>query len=181
MNNEEYSRIKRKLKSLSERILLLDVNYYPIPNFAQCKILSSKNKEYSINIQVKHQNIEKDDENDTLDISCTCMDYQVRKNFCKHIFWFCRNSLNQSTMNPLDCKSSDLYEFVYYYLHVGLSKKKGRNENCPICLEKIYYESENYICCENNCGNAVHNICWSRYKYIGNTSKCVLCRKYIYQ
>jgi len=184
-NNEDgcYRRFKRKLKSISERILLLDVNYYPSSNFVQSKILSQTNKEYCINIQVKSNdmcitNYEMlpDNENDILDITCNCMDFQMRKCICKHIYWFCRCNLN----NIIDPKPRDLYDFLYKYLYVP-KKIKGRNENCPICLEKIYYDNENYICCSDNCGNAVHNICWSRYKYISNISNCVLCRNPIIQ
>ena len=188
MNREDkyfYANFKRKLKSISDRILLLDVNYYPVSNFTQCKILGSTNKEYCINIQIKPadmKNVENqnfdllpDKEDDILDISCTCMDYQFRKKTCKHIYWFCRNSLRNSSMNPELSKPSELYEFLYYYLEIGY-KIKGRNESCPICLEHIDYDNENYICCTEKCKNAVHNICWSRYKYISNSNNCVLCR-----
>jgi hypothetical protein len=168
--------------------LLLDVNYYPITNFTQCKILGSKDKEYSINIQIKPLNMQNvsndenntdifkflpDNEDDILDISCTCMDFQMRKLTCKHIYWFCNFSLRN--MNPAYCKTSNLYDFLYYYLRLS-KQNKGRNEECPICLEHIDYDNENYICCQNSCKNAVHNICWSRYKYISNSDKCVLCR-----
>lgn len=187
MNNQDiinYENFQRKLKSISERIILLDVNYYPISNFTQCKILGSKNKEYCINIEIKtiNKNINYENfellsysENDILNISCTCMDYQYRQRTCKHIYWFCRNSLRTPSMNPKLSKASELYEFLYYYLEIGY-KIKGRNNDCPICLEKIDYDNENYICCREKCNNAVHNICWSRYKYISNCNNCVLCR-----
>lgn len=175
-DNEYYSNFKRKLRSISDRILLLDVNYYPITNFVQCKLLGSKDKEYCLNIYIN--SIVDTIDTDTIDISCTCMDFQMRKKICKHIYWFCRYSLKDIDMKPDLCKSSQLYEFLYNYLQID-KKIKGRNENCPICLDNIDYNNENFICCTDNCGNAVHNICWSRYKYISNSNKCVLCRNLI--
>lgn len=182
-DKEYYSNFRRKIKSISDRILLLDVNYYPVSNFTQCKILGSKDKEYSINIKIESNEIKKEDEkdyiidkeDDKLNISCTCMDYQMRKLNCKHIYWFCKNSLKNENMHPELCKPSDLYEFLYNYLRIN-KNTKGRNENCPICLEEIDYDNENFICCVDSCGNAVHNICWSRYKYISDSNKCVICR-----
>lgn len=184
MNNfikdkEYYSDFRRKIKSISDRILLLDVYYYPISNFTQCKILGSTDKEYCINIKINQNNEKTENDQaiteDKLNISCSCMDYQMRKQTCKHIYWFCRYSLKEKNMDPKCCKTSQLYEFLYNYLNINKSIK-GRNENCPICLEKIDYNNENFICCVDSCGNAVHNICWSRYKYISDTNKCVFCR-----
>jgi hypothetical protein len=180
-DDDFYSKYKRKLRSISDRILLLDLNYYPVPNFTQCKILGSTNKEYSINIKIKcDQNTQILHGGELLDISCTCMDYQVRKKNCKHIYWFCRYNLKNDDMNPDSSNIMQLYEFLYYYLNLNLDINiRGRNEDCPICLEKIDYDEQNSVCCVNNCGNAVHNICWSRYKYITNSDKCVLCRNII--
>jgi hypothetical protein len=185
-NYENYSDYRRKIKSISDRILLLDVNYFPLQNFTQCKILGSKNNEYFLNIQIKPNNIERninleiipDDEDDILDIACTCMDFQIRKEPCKHIYWFCKYNLKNHEMNPKLSSPSDLYEFLYYYLYLN-KKIKGRNETCPICLEKIDYNIDNYICCIDYCQNAVHNVCWCKYQYISNSNKCVLCRNEI--
>jgi hypothetical protein len=166
-----YQVFKRQSKSLSQRIILLDVKYEAIENIIICKILGSSNKEYKLTFYINDNN------NKEIKVGCTCMDFRMRKCICKHLYWFGKTNLK--SIRPHNWNIYDIYEFLYFYLYLNKGVK-GRNENCPICFEEIDYENEKVICCEYSCNNAVHNICWSRYKYANLDARCVCCRSYIF-
>ena len=82
--DDDTSNYKRRLKSLTERILLIDteliygVYYNSIDLFdsisgVNCKILGSKNTTYNICISK---------ENDNINCTCSCPDYVQRKEYC---------------------------------------------------------------------------------------------------
>ena len=78
--------MKRKLKSLTERILFIDSYLiYDKSNSVEavkCQILGSRNFLYELKIWK--------DDNSNIHCNCSCPDSSLRKNKCKHIF----NSFN---------------------------------------------------------------------------------------
>lgn len=162
MNNylDEY---KRRWKSITQRFLLLGVEYQKgQDDIIDCVILGSNNTMYHICISCEP----------TLAFCCTCPDAMIRKSICKHLYWFGFKKLGKS--NPIEWTKDDIAVFLNKY--IGGGAIKGRNDSCPICLEHINYEKEGTTCCEGVCNNSVHTICWNRYTDISNNFACVTCR-----
>lgn len=169
---------KRRLRSLTERILLMDVDLiysndlyslYDIDRIAgiDFKIVGSTNKIY--NVQVWR-------ELNRVSCACSCMDFVMRNRYCKHIFWV--GSKKFGEMDP-DLWLIEYYKKIvteYWIVQENQILKNGRNENCPICLDVIDYENDMTICCKYQCFNAVHAICWSRFYNISGNTNCVVCR-----
>lgn len=157
---------KRKLKSLTEKILLLDVELIwkedNISNIS-CKILSSSNKIYNLKIWR---------ECDYVKCKCECLDFTMRNVNCKHIYWFGFNKFK--SMSPSEWNSID-YDF-FITKHWVLSYNNGRNDSCPICFEHIDYTKETTIYCRYQCRNSVHSNCWNKYYNITGKTECVVCR-----
>ncbi len=160
---------KRKLKSLTERILLMDVNLiqdvfiYGI-NFI---ILGSTDKMYTIQVWV---------EDETVNCACNCADYIMRNRICKHIYWLGSNKFNEINIDNWDLYTYNKIITEYWIDEENINVNNGRNENCPICFENIDYKYDTTICCKNECKNSVHSTCWTRLYSISGKTKCVVCR-----
>ena len=171
INQSELENNKRRLKSLTERILFIDESLI-LDNFDQIygidfKILGSKNSIYILHVW-RNQN--------SIKCICNCMDYTMRNRNCKHIYWLGSNKFGN--MDPLYWNLNE-YKKIVTDCWVELQKNKiciGRNEMCPICFELIDYENEITICCKYQCQNSVHSICWSRLYSITSKTNCVICR-----
>lgn len=182
MNESTFYDFKRRFKSITQRILLLESELVydkekdsladennKIDNilYINCKILGSTNKVYNIKLFEK---------NDKIECSCSCLDFTMRKKYCKHLYWFGNKKFEK--INPLEWTVYMYYDFLY---ETFVNEKKYRkNENCPICLERIDYENEITINCINTCLNSVHAECWSRNVSITSNLNCVICRSAIF-
>lgn len=153
----------RRVKSLRERILLLDVSKRG--DNVECDILSQSNKQYKITINPNSQQY---------NITCTCPDFCIRHVTCKHIYWLGYKKMGYKV--PEEWTRESVEKLVDDHL-LG-TKIQGRNECCPICLENIDYIAEDTICCESECYNSVHKMCWVRYFSISYSRKCVICRSW---
>lgn len=178
-NNSVSSIMKRRLKSLTERILFIDSNLiYDENNILgiQCQILSSTNQLYDIKIWNEISTIQ--DTGQCIKCSCSCLDYTMRGNNCKHIYWL--GGKKFGTMDP-DLWLEEQYNAFLSetWLIENDDNIRGRNNDCPICLEEIDYENEKTITCRLQCNNSVHSICWNRYYYISGNTNCVFCRSQI--
>jgi hypothetical protein len=162
---------KRKLKSLTERILLIDETLI-LDNQDQIygidfKILGSKNLVYILHVWRDHCSVK---------CECNCMDHKMRNRDCKHMYWLGSRkfgNIEPSYWNIMEYKKvvTDCWiELQKYDTYVG------RNEICPICLDDIDYDSDVTICCKYQCKNSVHSICWSRLYSISKKTNCVVCR-----
>jgi len=179
---------KRRFKSTTQRILLLEseliydkesIGTDETSNenndetdvgkilYINCKILGSTNKVYNIKLF---------EENNKVECSCSCLDFTMRKKYCKHLYWFGHKKFEK--IDPLEWTVEMYYNFLY---ETFVNEKKYRkNENCPICLENIDYENEMTINCVNTCLNSVHAECWSRNVSITSNLNCVICRSEIF-
>jgi hypothetical protein len=167
-NKSALSDLKRRFKSITQRILLLETeliydqeNIYGI----DCKIVGSTNKVY--NIQVWKENTD-----GKINCSCSCLDFTMRKIYCKHIYWL--GFMKFNIIEP----SEWTVEIYNNFLHESFINRKTyrKNENCPICLENIDYDNEMTINCINTCLNSVHAECWTRNVTITSNTNCVICR-----
>jgi hypothetical protein len=162
---------KRKLRSLTERILLIKLDLLYSINYIdgiEFTILGSSNKIYNVEIW----------RDSDLHYSCNCPDYKFRETTCKHIYWIGTKFFN--TMDPVKWDLLD-YNFIInnYLINQNIENYNihiGRNEDCPVCLEKIDYQTESTICCIHECYNSVHTICWGRYNDISGSTQCIFCR-----
>jgi len=184
LEKDYIKRYKRRWRSITDRILLLDISfetkkdnnidqeiYYKI----ESKILGSKNKEYTISIVSDHESI--GSYLNESSCKCSCPDFTCGKNICKHLYWFSYKFMHD--IHP------DRWNFYHVSNLINLLRNrsikiKGRNDMCSICLEEIDYDKENTICCVENCNNSVHQFCWNKYN-IFNLYKntCVICRNYM--
>ena len=135
--------------------------------YINCKILGSTNKVYNVKLF---------EENNKVECSCSCLDFTMRKKYCKHLYWFGHKKFEK--INPSEWSVEMYYNFLY---ETFVNEKKYRkNENCPICLENIDYENEMTINCVNTCLNSVHAECWTRNVSITSNLNCVICRSEIF-
>ncbi len=163
--------MKRKLKSITERILFIDSYLiYNKSNYVEsvkCKILGSRNILYNLTIWK--------DINSNIHCKCSCPDNSLKKNKCKHIYWF-----GTQKFGFMDSKfwSEELYDdFISKNWILDYNNNsREKNTNCPICLETINYNNEETIRCRLICNNSIHTICWNRYRYISGKTQCVFCR-----
>lgn len=151
----------RRVKSLRERILLIGVSQEG--GEIICDILSHTDKQYKIQITLTSPNVK---------VQCTCPDFCIRKVTCKHIYWLGYKKLGYKTPEEWN------QETVFNLLNNYLCNVVGRNDTCPICLENIDYSNELTICCESECHNSVHTMCWERYFMTAYNRKCVVCRSW---
>ena len=163
--------MKRRLKSLTERILFIDsILVYSTPHIVEsvkCKILGSRNILYDLTIWK--------DNDSNIHCNCSCPDNSLRKNNCKHIYWF-----GYQKFGFMDTQfwTEELYnDFIYKNWLIDYSNtSREKNKDCPICLETINYDKETTIRCRTQCNNSVHAVCWNRYRYISGKLQCVFCR-----
>ena len=177
--------INRRLKGLNENIILIESeiikgNHYldkikDIDNIddidislynCRNKILSATNKIYIVTMFKR---------DDIINFKCSCLDNTYRNKHCKHIYWlgfYIFNSVDPNDWN-------DFYYDDFFYKTLVDTKEYRKNENCPICLEKIHYESQIVINCKNECLNSVHAECWCKNLLIANNINCVLCKSSI--
>lgn len=163
-DNDNIEIFKRRLRGLTQRILLLDI-VLGEDNDVFFKILGSSNNIYTIHVWLDYVNIK---------CSCTCPDNKYRNIECKHILWL---SLKKLYKADLESWSIDDINNLYYNWYNTYSYPVGRNNTCPICLEDIDYNKENTIGCTNSCNNSVHSFCWNKYYVISKSTRCVICRK----
>lgn len=171
MNND----YKRRLKSLTEKIILIDADIIYINNLYNefikdisgiyCRILGSSNKIYIIKIWKEY---------DIINTTCSCPDYTIRNNICKHIYWL--GSKKFDSMDPYEWSIENYNSLITEYWIRENDLNIGRNEICPICLESIDYDIDTTISCKYECNNAVHSVCWNRFYYISGKTNCVVCR-----
>jgi hypothetical protein len=150
----------RRIKSLRERILLLNVSQQATD--IQCIVLSQSDKQYLITIDSE------------INVRCTCPDFCIRNVTCKHIYWLGYKKMGYK--NPEEWTTESVQQLISNHFQEKTSQ--GRNDTCPICLETIRYNTEPTVCCESECHNAVHKICWIRYFRTSFTRKCVVCRSW---
>lgn len=109
-----------------------------------------------------------------IDVYCSCPDFTIRNNICKHMYWLGAKKIG--ILNPTYWEYNHLQSFINNNLYVYQMFPKGRNETCPICLEKLDYADEYTVCCNIGCHNSVHLSCWDKYYYISYSDSCVVCR-----
>ena len=156
---------QRLHKSFTQRILLLDVQCKN-DNQIHVTILGASNKEYSL--------ILKTNDDDTVSSCCTCLDYQMRHEICKHLYWFGHKKMYGLHPNQWDI---NLFNNLYWHYN-HIYQEEGRNDMCGICLESIDYNNENSICCTWGCRNSIHTICWHRLLAATNVNRCIYCREW---
>lgn len=156
--------LKRRIRGLTQRIILLDIQMGK-DNDVFLKILGSKDNIYTIHIWTDW---------DKLYSNCTCHDYKFRNIECKHILW-----LSLKKFGKIETKlwTVDDINNLYYYWYSMYCYPPGRNDICPICLENIDYTNENTISCYYGCNNSIHSFCWNRYYTISKKTRCIICRK----
>lgn len=171
--NEDY---KRRLRSLTQRILLIDASViyegcsqdFDTISGVDFKILGSSNKIYIVQVWRELYSV---------NCSCSCMDYTMRRRHCKHIYWL--GSMKFGHMDPNYWSVSNYKNIIadIWIKEESIKYNVGRNETCPICLDYIDYENDMTICCKYQCNNAVHAICWCRFYNISGKTTCVMCRE----
>lgn len=164
-------KLVRHSRCYNANIDLLNV-YVTSENSIVCNIINYSSKmrpvQYHTGLQIHKEKIK---------FQCDCMDFIMRGEYCKHIYWICYKKMEY--ILPNQCTIDDYEKFVRRYKHKYIV---GRNENCPICLEKIIYDMEDTICCIQNCQNSVHRFCWILYstsQYFLYRPNCVFCRNQI--
>jgi hypothetical protein len=130
--------------------------------------------------------------------TCTCPDYILRKNRCKHIFFILIRAMKVTNEDKKKYSKDDLKKMfknipkiasnliadeeineLYKSAKTGTTKEdvkvemKGADDICPICLDDLTNGEIDY--CKYSCGKCVHKKCFEMYAR-KNTAICVFCR-----
>lgn len=117
-------------------------------------------------------------------ITCTCMDYKIRKKNCKHIL-FCILKLGCIKFNELNNMFiNNCFPFSKIFNRIRNEMKNrliGNGTDCSICLCEMKSEGfteESLVRQCNNCKNLFHDFCVTKWinSTMGNKKKCPLCR-----
>lgn len=155
---------KRRIKSITQQFNLLNIVVVDVNNLS-CYISTMLRKIYIIDIS---------DYRNDMKITCTCPDNTYKKNICKHIYWLASKHI--CVPDPQNWDQDDIDKFILSYSRYFIKTRKGRNDQCPICLKNIDYKNEYTFCCTQICENSIHTICWYRYYLTTYSNKCVICR-----
>lgn len=159
---------QRELRAITQRILLLNVDCTSELSLS-VNILGASNKEYIIYLTKETD--------DTVKFECTCPDFKIRHQICKHLYWFGHKQMYNTHPSNWNCY---LFNKLYtYYNTAKLLQEHGRNNICGICLESIDYNIENAVCCTLGCKNSVHTICWYRLLSTTHMNRCIYCREWM--
>ena len=167
-NVDTIENTKRKLRAMTELLSLTNVEIVLSDKNTitdvLCELVTNIGKKYNIHIWKGFY---------SLQCECNCLDYFYRKGVCKHIYWFGFYKFGE--FHPDDWDYFSFCNFVSEHW-VNQNNVVGRNNECCICLDEIYYDVEMSVCCINQCYNSVHTRCWKRfYNFTGNPT-CVMCR-----
>ena len=159
----------RKQRGLSERIYLLDANFD-----SDIWNLTIKGQSKSIyKIKLSSENVK-----------CKCMDFNIRKNVCKHMYFILGRILKDSKIiNKIKCVADieDNFNDISLNLKNILNKHVSNNTNdleydnkecCSICFEEFGDESVEQ--CQLSCKNVFHTECINLW--LSNNNSCPLCR-----
>lgn len=175
----------RRQRALTDPIAFMDMEINENRNFI-FKILGTRKNVYTVTFG----------NNNT---TCSCGDFCIRKNICKHIYYVCEkifsisyeslclsdfDNLKQKVTNKLPhlsnilANSSDLNRYKHLLQkkddNDNDNKTTYRNDSCLICLTD-FDKNESLFTCKI-CLNAVHDNCFSKWKIYKKNGNCILCR-----
>jgi hypothetical protein len=152
----------RVTRSKTQKMYLLGTNKLEDLNWV-FDVQGSTGKNYKINIQ----------ENKS---TCTCIDFKLRKNTCKHIMFISTRVLKQNDIAVKMTKSlsESLENIVEKYKNVveSVSEQIHKEDTCVICYED-YQSTDKCDFCEI-CKNGFHCKCMEIW--LKQQNNCPLCR-----
>lgn len=167
----------KKNRAINQKLYLVDVEN----NNKKFVIMGTTGNIYSVFIKPKSE--------------CSCPDFTMYKNKCKHIYFVLIKILNihnifnfgkeDEILNDYEI-SKLLNEFSLYknlFIDTNLKSKYNNLLNgvpikiddvCPICLDDVNDDSDlDY--CKYSCGKAIHKKCLSLYSSYNKSIKCPFC------
>jgi len=135
---------------------------------------------------------------------CTCPDFQVRHQKCKHIYFILMRVMQIATthsdthqftdddlklmftmippitdtlcIDPITRKKYDVHRISHSGIasDKSLAVMKGKDDLCPVCLDDIV-NGEEFDYCKTSCGRCIHTQCFKMWS-MQNGKFCVFCR-----
>ena len=117
-------------------------------------------------------------------MKCTCMDFVLHSNPCKHIFFILGRvgkikwDVVQNLLIKNETKSLQtiLSHCVIILKSMMMVRVNGNGEDCPICLETLEESKDNFFSCPT-CKQLLHDTCFEVWQL--TSSSCPLCRRLI--
>jgi hypothetical protein len=105
---------------------------------------------------------------------CTCIDFKLRKNTCKHIMFISTRVLKQNSIAVKMTKelSESLENIIDEYKNLNVTRKIHKEDVCVICYED-YSTTDNCDIC-SVCNNGFHCKCMEIW--LKQQNNCPLCR-----
>jgi hypothetical protein len=160
----------RKQRGLLERIYLLDAKY--------------ETDEWNLTVKGSSKSVYKIIMSENK-VKCKCMDFNIRKNVCKHMYFILGRILKESKI--LD-KINTIYDIEDNFEVISIHLKKilsnhvsnekdcnfeyNNKDNCSICFEEFGDESVEQ--CQLTCKNVFHSECVNLW--LSQNNSCPLCR-----
>jgi hypothetical protein len=112
--------------------------------------------------------------------TCTCPDFNIRRNICKHIIFVYCKVFKLSIHSPLIYQRNLLQEEVDNILSNEIvfnnnDTKRKKNDECVICFEK-FDKKEKVVWCRATCGNNFHYKCFQKWSAQKQNVTCPMCR-----
>ena len=121
---------------------------------------------------------------------CTCPDYYLRGNRCKHIYFVLMRIMNISNYTDSSYEDDELIEMfnnippiTQNLMYKGsaipnggkeVEQKFEKDDICPICLDPLE-NGKDLDFCRYSCGKTIHSKCFSMWERTKG-SICVFCR-----
>ena len=121
--------------------------------------------------------------------SCTCPDYKIRRNRCKHIYFVLIRIMNISNYTDREYSDEELSQMFMNIPHISrnliykgenneeqkiVEQKFEKGDICPVCLDDLENGKElDY--CKYSCGKTIHKKCFSMWEK-SKGKVCVFCR-----
>lgn len=195
MFGSHFASHSRKKRGISQNLFLIREVYNESKDQIIYDILGTTKNVYSItmNHDLENENV----------WSCTCPDYSMRKNICKHIYFIQGKPLAGVTDNnwwskaierindPEQAKRKSI-EFLASKKIIDEYENKKRkldgiqeldegcvvqrpfiDSGCPICFEDMR-RGDSFVYCQYSCGNTFHRECFQKWKNRSG-DKCPYC------
>lgn len=173
-----FQHYKRKQRGITQKIFLIETIEKKNNTSREYVVMGSTGNVYNVNI--------------TNNPTCTCPDYSIRYNRCKHIYFILLRVMKVNNPDKEKYTDSELINMFknipeitnILCVNENIKNQYLKNKNnkiqikdddiCPICLEDIQ-NGEIFEYCRAKCGKCVHKTCFDMWCK-KNPVKCLICR-----
>lgn len=112
------------------------------------------------------------------DYTCTCLDFERRGEYCKHIYFCLFRVLKIDRCKwleePFETAAQTIKKFLADKVYLFTHANRKESSECPICYEEYEVKDRKVYC--DTCGHSFHDGCINKWIKRSSSSSCPLCR-----